>query len=427
MVGDRCDRCPANSTGTFPNCEECDECADQWEERIVSLAAQISETVLVVSDLNLTNQMQDIDIPDLDQLLQLAREIEATLNGSNVATLSSDIQSTHELVCELTNMTRELLQRALTLQGELETSENSSLTILSGLDAIARTLSDLERELANVSMEFNAIAVPSSPSPSQRLLVASREALRVAEEAESLVATNFTSVLSNIRSTLVNFDLLNSSTVEDVNDMLLARVADVQQRIDSVREFLDDASSQLCVGGGSPNNNDSSSDDNACEGECGGVGCDTCGAADSCDGLRPRAIQALNTSEVALTIARSLVVDVRSRLELLQMLQERVRSLADEGRGFEEEVERIQSAADDILLELLRLISELEMELNVTRVDTREIERIVNETLELQLLSPVTEVGLGGADLFFTQCSSYSSLRRWRRSTPPLTCSFLAM
>ena len=347
---------------------------------------QVLETALVVSGLNLTNQMQDIDIPVLDELLQLAREIAAILNSSNVNVLASDVQTTHELLCDLINTTRGLLARAESLQTQIESAENSSSVILTDLELVTQTLFELETELANVSSQFDSIQVPDD---SVRLLEQSRSALERADSAEELVRTNFTSVLSEVQSVLTEFDLLNSSTVEDANDVLSSRVGDFRLRIDALQDFLVDASSQLCGGSG-----------NSTCGECGGVGCGTCGPtpfssdgdSGTCSGLIVQAAGALNTSEVALVIANSLLADLQFSLDSYQRLLIRVVNVTELAGGFEREAGEIELGAADVLLELQRLISELEVELSVTRVDTEEIGRVVNLTLSLQLDLLVEEV-----------------------------------
>lgn len=370
--GDRCSTCVTNSTGSFPNCEECDECADQWLGRITPLRTQILMTASEISNLNLTNQVQGIDIPSLQELLQLAQEIRDILDNSTVDMLASDVQSTHSLVCGLVNRTQDLLQRAKMLERRLEASENTSSNILSGLAVIRDTLSNLVLELANISTFFDSIDVSNN---STLLLEATILSLVGADGAQELVRVNFTFVLSQIQLVIQDFVLLNASLVEERNDILLVRVDDIQRRIDVLRAVIDEASVKLC-GGGSVN---------ATCGGCGGLGCDTCGATVGCEGLTPQAMEALNTSQRALDVANTLLGRAQAQLNEIQNLLRRAQDVGTKSLSVEEAALETRRGAEELLLNIQSLISALEAELDVTRVDPEEIGMNVNATLGLQL------------------------------------------
>lgn len=375
MGGDRCSTCVTNSTGSFPNCEECDECADQWLGRITPLRTQILVTASEISNLNLTNQVQGIDIPSLQELLQLAQEIRDILDNSTVDMLASDVQSTYSLVCDLVNRTQDLLQRAKMLERWLEASENTSSSILSGLAVIRDTLSNLVLELANISTFFDSIDVSNN---STLLLEATMLSLVGADGAQELVRVNFTFVLSQIQLVIQDFVLLNASLVEERNDILLVRVDDIQRRIDALRAVIDEASVMLC-GGGSVN---------VTCGVCGGLGCDTCGATNQevgCEGLTPQAMEALNTSQRALDVANTLLSRAQAQLNEIQNLLRRAQDVGTKSLSVEEAALETRRGAEELLLNIQSLISALEAELDVTRVDPEEIGMNINATLGLQL------------------------------------------
>lgn len=379
--GARCDECLVNSTGSFPNCEECDECADQWAERITPLRTNVLETSMLIAGLNLTNQ-RDMDIPGIEELLQLVQDIEDTLGGSEVEMLASDTQSTHGVVCALLNRTRDLLQRGEMLEERLVASEDISTAILSNLTSVMRTLSQLEQELGDISTFFDTISVPDNTT---RLLEAVRLAQQRADMAERIIRVNFTSALSEIQSLLEEFNLLNVSFVEERNEELTALVDDLRGRINRLRELVSGASTQLCGGSGSV----------SCSQECGGVGCGTCGGnTGTCDGLSPRASEALNTSQRALEIANGLLLDIGAHLDALRELLRQAQAALQEAMSVEDGAEELRRVAEGLQLEIRNLLTELEVELSVMRIDPEDIGRNINDTLELELDSLVEEVSV---------------------------------
>ena len=404
MGGARCDECLINETGRgiFPNCDECDECTDQWEERIAPLQTDVLDTATLIAGLNLTADQLVADIPGLADLLQLIQDIEDTLGGSQVEMLSSDTQVTHGVVCGLLNRTRELLERGRMLEEELATSEATAGTILSNLTATMSTLSRLEQELDEIASFVDSVSIPDN---STRLLEAVQSALRRADAAERLVRVNFTSALLEIQSVLGEFNSLNVSTVEDLNIFLLALANDLQGRASQLQALVDEASARLC--GSSGNGNET------CDAECGGLGCGTCGGdgssdvVGSCDGLSPRASQALNTSRRALEIANGLLFEVQTRVNTLRELLERAQDALQEAGLVEEGARELRRIADGILLGIRNLLIELERELGVARIDPDEIGTNINTTLTFQLDISLEEVSFccRGIQLLLCCCS----------------------
>lgn len=385
MGGARCDVCINNST--FPGCDACDACTDQWLERITPLRTNVLETYIAIGNLNLTNQTRDADIPGLDELLRLVRDIEGSLESSQVELLGSSIESTHGVVCELLNLTRALLRRAQTLERQLSSAQNTSEAILFDLEEVTFTLAELGEELANISSFFEALI--NVPNNSSQLLTLVQESLESADAAGEVVGVNFTSALSEVQVVLVTFDLLDVGTVGERNEQLSMFMDDIQNRLDQLRQFVDEASVQLCGGGGSGNA--------TCE-KCGGVGCGgVCGCGDNvcdestnettCDdgGLSPLASSALNTSQRALEIANALLPDFQTRLDALRDVVQRSRDAVGESLQVGGAADEILRVAEGLRVAIEMLVLELEVELNVTRSDPEEIGRNINATLVLEL------------------------------------------
>ena len=426
--GGSCDRCLANSTGgSFPNCEECDECTDQWDARIAQLGANVSETASLIRSLDLTEQ-QDVDIPGLDDLLRLARDIERILDGGgdDLLRLSRDVRDTHDALCRLLadSSNSESLQRALDLEQRLEESEivasaSSALAVsLEGsLNELGRELAEIAQDIANVSEA--AASVLNGPS-SRQLLETAQAALERAELAEGVVRLNFSSALQGVRSALEEFNGAgpnSSSAAAERNAVLSERLDDVTDRVDMLQAIVEEASGMLCGGGGGgsgsgssgadniyDDSNNSSSNNTNCVAPCGGVGCDTCGSGgdggDSrCNnGLLPRALLALSDSEDALRLAEALLSNISSRLDALRGVVDRGRDALGEIAVAEGEAADLMRGAEEVNELVLSLLTEVFAEERLMRVDVSEIERLNNRTLELRLRISVEEVRCGGRE-----------------------------
>lgn len=398
MGGARCDACLVNNTGgLFPDCEECDECTDQWEARISPLRTAIVNTTSVISNLNLTNQRDIADVPELQELLQLVQEIADVLGTSEIALLSSDVLATHGEACELLNLTLPILQRARQLEEGLHTAENTSTAILSNLTTITDALLELQRELANVSAILDAFTVLSDAA---RLLGISRTSLERADFAAMLVRVNFTFLLAEIRLILIE----DPTLVIDKDAELMARTGDLEARIDALRELVSDASARLC-GNGAGNGT-------TCDNNCGGIGCGLCGGAsgggaDGCGGLSPRAASALNTSQTALELTNPLLLDASNRLDALREVVRRAQSAFAEATRARESADELGRFAESLEAEIRRLQSELERELSRRRLDPDQIGRNINATLELQLNISLAEVGVVIRDVWCMKCCSF--------------------
>jgi hypothetical protein len=353
----------------------------------------VLNTSALIASLNLTADQRDINIPQLNELLQLIQDIEDVLGRSMVEMLSSDIGGTHSAVCELLNRTRGLLRRGQILEEDLATSEMVSNTILSNLTAVMHTLSQLEFELDEISAFLNDVFVSNN---STEILESVRSALQRADISESVIMVNFTSALREVQSTLLEFNQRNASLAEERNEDLLTSIDIFQNSVYLLWALVNKAGAQLCGslggdGSGSGNGN------GTCDDECGGVGCGMCGGDDEaaigmCNGLSSRASEALNTSQRALEIANGLTLDVQARLDVLRELLQRAQ-YALLGSGLVEDgATELRRVVDELQLDIRSLLTELEAELGVVRIDPDEIGENIDATLEIQLDSSLEEV-----------------------------------
>ncbi len=354
------------------------------------MESEVLETTGYIGDLDLIRLMGINDLPGLQEILNLLREIENVLGSSDVELLSLNVQSTHNFICDLINRTRDLLQRGRSLEDQLRSSTNTSEMLLSNLEVVMGTLSELEDELSNVSASFDSIRQSMNSSSYLRR---SRSALELADDVERLVRNNFNLTLSEVRSILLAFDLLNATKVEERSLQLSSRVDSVQSRIDDLRGFINDVNLMLCGTGIF----DTGSGDDApiCE----GVSYGTCGAGGECDSLANNALKALNTSIVTLDRAYTLLNVTQNRLDALRNLVLEAQRIANASDNLADSAENVMTRTDVLQLDIEDLVSDVEGELNVTRVDPEEIGRNVNDTLALKLELMPEQVKIGGGGL----------------------------
>lgn len=367
MGGARCDACLLANV-TFPNCEVCDECQDQWRERIELLQTEIADTTSFIVSLNLTGP-RTLDIPFFQQLLRLLRNISTLLENSEIQRLSSNVSATHEMACELVDLSEELLRRGRALQELIAMSENASVMLQRETVILMEDLSQLREELS-----FPIVPV-SVPTNSTSYLVITREALERADDAEMLVRVNFTSILREITS------LLN---VSDTEGIIRERDRDLQSRVDDINtgiveleRLANETSPRLCGGGPKPE----------CGSGCGGLGCGECGgvAGSGCSGLVTQASRALNTSQTALDRAREFFSRLQGQLDELRAGISEGRVIANNSQDLVELLTESRSVAEDLLQEVQILSSAVERELVTNRSDPTEIGRNINATLALSL------------------------------------------
>lgn len=370
VVGDLCDLCAANTSQIFPSCEPCDECTDQWVRRIVPLEEQVQGTIEFVSSLNLTNVTQDI--PLLDELLALARDIETLLSNSTFDMLAMDVEDFNARLCQLANLTDELIMRGAAVQAELDRSRAGGEEIQMKLPILMNSLTQLKADFDNISKIFEAQEFISVNSTFYIDLA--RRAQKRADSANQLVRENVTSLLNETILILETFNAtLDENGVIGVNNGLQEAVANINSTVREMQAFITIASQSLCGTG-----------NETCS-ECTNKSCEVCSNGIGCDGLIATAELASNISSSTLVVAEDLLEQIMSEVEALEELLDRARRVqrgADEAADF---VNEIRNASLELIENVQSLTNELERELNATRVDPEDLGRLENATLSLQL------------------------------------------
>lgn len=363
--------CQRNTTRIFPSCELCDECTGQWTQRIDQLEDDVTATITLISMLNFTDIIVDRgELPALDILFELIREIQIVLNMSQIDFISSVVQSNHSRICTLINQTQLLIDRAILIQNQLNSLENISENIRDELTIVIQTLVELQSEFQNISQLMNFTMV----DPTFYIDLA-RVALERSDEADQLINTNVTTLITDAQAFVANF-----STKRDESGFVnrqqnnTERLLILRQRLDAFENLIAEANQRLCGGGSN----------GTCGGECGGVSCDVCGG-EGCDGLVSDASEALNVSRRALAIVEDKLGRIRFQVDALTVIFSEAEIVRNDSIRAERFATDTRDKAEELLRDLMELISEIESELNVTRVDPNEIGRLENMTLSLML------------------------------------------
>ena len=378
-MGYLCDACAQDTSQIFPSCEPCDECTEQWLRRIIPLGDQIEGTIEFASSLNLSNTTQDI--PLLDTLFELVQEIEEVLKNSTIDRLTSDVETFNARLNLLKNQTQDFVERGETVQVELDRIEMDTQDIGISLSILLNSLVQLREDFENVSMIFQSqefISVNSTP-----YIDLARTALKRSNAADQLIRENITTILNETAEVLdtVNADF-EENNVEEINEQLEEALEDINSTLEELQVFTSVASQRLCGMG-----------NDTCL-ECDNDTCEICPAGIRCDGLIATADLAFNLSSRALVIAEDLLEQIKMEVQALEGLLERARGVQ---RGVEEVVDfvsEIRNTSQELFENIQSLTDELERELNVSRVDPKDIVRLENETLSLELDLLPSEVGI---------------------------------
>jgi len=363
--------CQRNTTKIFPSCELCDECTGQWTRRIDQLEDDVTATITLISMLNFTDIIVDRgELPALDILFELIREIQIVLNMSQIDFISSVVQSNHSRICTLINQTQLLIDRAILIQNRLNSLENISENIRDELTIVIQTLVELQSEFQNISQLMNFTMV----DPTFYIDLA-RVALERSDEADQLINTNVTTLITDAQAFVANFSTKrNESGFVNRQQNNTERLLILRQRLDAFENLIAEANQRLCGGGSN----------GTCGGECGGVSCDVCGG-EGCDGLVSDASEALNVSRRALAIVEDKLGRIRFQVDALTVIFSEAEIVRNDSIRAERFATDTRDKAEELLRDLMELISEIETELNVTRVDPNEIGRLENMTLSLML------------------------------------------
>lgn len=363
----------------FPSCERCDECTDQWLERILVLRNLVTQTVDFVLELNANRTGGEF--PELEDLLNLVDNIRAVLDARQVETLSNSVYFTHRSIWELIGRMQALSEFAQSQRQLQATAENDTTELLSDLSDFFQNLTTLRSGILGLSAVLSSFNISFYSSSSALYLELSRNALEEVLDANMSITTIFNNTINDLRDILnIHRDLDETVTVQ--NDDLVDQLDEIGTRIDALEAFVNSVSVDVCGGEG----------ENVTCGGCGGVGCETCGASEECGGLARQSTGSANEASLALERANELLDLIQSDISGLRMLVGVASTLVNDSEDVSGRAEEMQLAAELVLSEVERVLSELEAELNETRIDPNVIVSNVDATLSLYLDRSLAQV-----------------------------------
>ena len=376
--GVRCDVC-SDPTLAFPTCAPCDECTDQWLDRIAMLEFLVRDAIDRIHNLT-SNQTDNPQLPELETLFSLLTMIGGVLDESMVETLSVDVRSTHSLICDLINTTQFLVERSLSLEKLQDVTENATLEFIEVFLDVARPLFDIIYALDNVTEFLDSLDIQRAQSLINRYDQIALEANEIFIQADRLVRPSFYFTIDEIRDILRNYNNLSEDVIVQ-NDDLVSQLEEQNLRLDALEAFVDDVSVTVCGAEGN----------GSCE-ECGGVGCGMCGEGDDCEGLSGQAAESANKSSLALSRANELLSEIQSTIPNLNELIDMALNLIADSANVIGNAEETQISAEVLLAEVQNLLVEIDAELDQTRIDPNMIGSNVNATLALQLALSLDQV-----------------------------------
>ena len=324
-----------------------------------------------------TASVRPEDIPLVRVLLGLLQEVRDILGTSQIdPELVTNVTELHRRLCELTNQTQDLFDRALAVSNEIARLDKGVDAFENETSRLATLLMALRNELNQLTEEFGNITV-SDLNPGFYLALA-RQAEERSDRANQLISENVTNLISLTEFFLTEYnrELVRSDFLAQQMENL-RRLSDLSQRVSEYEAFLIEASAKLC---GSLNN---SNDSNIC-GECGGVQCDTCGGP-GCNSLVSVANQSLNFSTQALVVAQSIRTEILSRVSELRNLLSEILVLRNETLEAANATRVVLRRADRLWREVRDLLETLRKQLEENRIDLDDIVEVEMETLSLQL------------------------------------------
>ena len=329
-----------------------------------------------------TANVEPEEVPLLSMLLALLEEVRVTLSASRIdPDLVNNVTELHRRLCELTNRTRDLFDRAVTVSNEIERLDSGFDAFEDETSRLASLLLQLRIELEELAEEFGNLTVPDVNH--EFYLAIAQQAEERSNRADELVTGDVTNLIFLAEGILANYNQeLVSSFEQHLENLRL--LSDLSQRVSEYEAFLAEASTKLC---GTLNNTNNSS---ICS-ECGGLQCDTCGGP-LCNSLVTTADESVNVSTQALEIAESVRVQILSQLTELRTLFNEILTQQNETTEAATDASELHSRATELRQRVQDLLANLRQQLEEDRINPDDIEEIERATLSLQLNLNETEV-----------------------------------
>lgn len=380
------------TTGLLPLCKLCDECSTRWVEPINDLETSVSREIDRAQSLTVTNvthteirEGRDLVKP----LLDLIADVERFLNSSTIDILLQNVLETHSNITDVILVIKNLIVRAKTVEGLLETA-NATLTIQKiQLLTIKQQLESLCTLLMNLTKEINEITLTDFSTYADRI----QSAVSSSNQSSDTVQYTVLPSLEESQEKLSEFTEKQAHFTNASRDIVQLLTV-LRMKLRNYQNLVIKADQTLCgkdidtfvdsLQCGCYGNRE------RCDSQCGGIGCVRCGG--ECNGTISEIKKTVELSAKALREATRLQDLLQSDIRQLHQANDtssEANSLAATGYRV---AEREKRNISEIFALIQSFTGDVTGILTAKLLNTSLIEDLTEETLSLQLSKTPEEV-----------------------------------
>lgn len=394
VTGSMCSECsPSGNTGILPFCELCDECSNRWIGPIDDLENSTMTAIeradsLTVTNVTHTEVNEGIEL--VQPLLMLLSEIENLFNLTDFKSLLIQTNETHVNVINIISRLRSLIDRA-EMTNEMLQVDNSSFTEQrEQVMNIHKELVELCELLSNLTREKDGIELRSFDQYVNRI----NQALSSSNQSSVTVNTTVAALLNEAREQ-INESMLKEMLFLNISEDVIGLLDILKIRLSQYQGILYRADKSLCGRVAALPLKDSVEcgcyDSNACEAECGGIGCNVCGVGD-CNSTVNDVQLAVNVSTEALERAKRLKSIIEQDLQLLlEANTSSSQGLMLSTRTLERAQKELRNISR-LLVSIQSFTGDIRTAINASLPNISAIESLMNETLSLRMSKTPEEV-----------------------------------
>ncbi|KRX40478.1 Laminin subunit beta-1 [Trichinella murrelli] len=332
--GPNCDQCARGHTGTWPQCEPCGECFQNWDSILQELQQQTDDLAHNATQLADTGVSFVYD----DQFNGIQTKLRSIENQLSQANISSD------LLDQLHLQVGRLQARVDQLLAQLNAVDSRSTGLTAGVDTGHEHLRSLQQQAADLEqsvLDLERNVTDLRQRDPRGAYNVTREAAQLSLRARQLADATERVVAESEAERRRTRDLLDANARDFDHQFKQNQNAldELDRRLVHLEARLPDLNRQICgarTDGGEP-----------CDDLCGGAGCSRCGGASCRDGSATKAERAWQYSREATD---KLEHKQRQANELTLKLRhaqaDSDMALIDAGQAFETAV-RVAQVAND--------------------------------------------------------------------------------
>ncbi|VDP08781.1 unnamed protein product [Soboliphyme baturini] len=364
--GIHCDRCDRGHTGTWPYCEPCGECFQNWDQILFKLK---EETQCLIDD---ASKVEDTGVSsvydgDFKLLEKQLSDMRASIGRANLS--QADIGSLQQ------NATR-FESRLEMVRSKLNTIDHGISEIDANIDSSEEHLNSLIKQTAELKssiseLEQNATRLREADAEgaynvTKEAAEVSLQAQQKAEATEQLIAQ--AEAASQQTTKLLN---ANAQDFDEQFRQNQAVLDELEEKARSLETKIPDLNMMVCGAKGDP-----------CDDLCGGAGCGKCGGPSCQEGAVTKSDQALTFSNEASEKLKAKQQKAHEMIEKLSEAQSHSEvALLDARQAYETAV-RVAQGANESRSALTALLERTERFKQAKGASPDEIRALAQEVLD---------------------------------------------